>query len=359
MNYITLITLFNIRTAWNDYFTGTPTRIQKSEYLTRQNYSDTSVHVSNCLFRSITSISGSGGALSCTSVTYLLVESTSFFSCNKNYSSGGAIYFSNSKNSECVLHEVCGYDCYSTYSSYSTGQFAQIKVYNGILNKNYVDYSSISRCVNTISNAWSNLNLRGGKVCCSSVNMSMNKCDVRPAIDCDSYGSSDSPTCSVTFSSFADNIAIRAISIFFSSGGSAYVIKSCNIIRNSNSEISSGIVHSWKNLTIEDSCIIENNANIIFSVASTFTITLSGCTLDKTTSSGTLTIQNTVTKSFVLALNHMSTRNCPAENDYLGMSIVFIQPLSFSNNQKLCHTRERFFYKLPPQTFFVSFYFSV
>ena len=64
--------------------------------------------------------------LLCTSVTYLLVESTSFFSCSTSSSSGGVINFSNSNNGQCVLNEVCGYDCCLTYTSGPHAQFAYI-----------------------------------------------------------------------------------------------------------------------------------------------------------------------------------------------------------------------------------------
>ena len=65
------------RTAWSDYFTGTPTNYNSKTYGSRQTPSGTSVHISNCLFRSITS-ADQGGAVYCSnSATYFLVESTS------------------------------------------------------------------------------------------------------------------------------------------------------------------------------------------------------------------------------------------------------------------------------------------
>jgi hypothetical protein len=78
-------------TAWNDYFTATgQNNINSQTFSLKQTPSNTSVYVSNCLFRFITS-SGNGGALSCTSVTYLLVESTSFISCSTSGELGGAV----------------------------------------------------------------------------------------------------------------------------------------------------------------------------------------------------------------------------------------------------------------------------
>ena len=140
--------LLNSKTAWNDFFPGTsPTNLPSQTYTYRQTPSNTYLYVLNCLFSSITS-TGNGGALYCTS-TYLLVESTSFFSCKTSGGNGGAIYFSNSSG-QCVLHKVCGYDCCTTVSNYP--QFVQTNVKNDISSKNYINYSSISHCVN--ENTW-------------------------------------------------------------------------------------------------------------------------------------------------------------------------------------------------------------
>ena len=140
--------LMHTRTAWNDYFTGSPTLIQKTLYEGRQTPSYTNVYVLNCLFRYITSGSA-GGALYCNSVTYLLVESSSFFSC-KTSSSGGAIYFVNTGSGQSVYYEVCAYDCYSTGGN--IGQFSYNVVCDVASTKNYINYSSIVRCGTEISN---------------------------------------------------------------------------------------------------------------------------------------------------------------------------------------------------------------
>ena len=70
--------LMHKRTAWSDYFTGSATTYNSETYGTRRTLSGTGVHVLNCLFRSITSSTSDGGAIYCTSVTYFLVESSSF-----------------------------------------------------------------------------------------------------------------------------------------------------------------------------------------------------------------------------------------------------------------------------------------
>jgi hypothetical protein len=328
-----------LRTAWNDYFTGSTTPLQSKDYGERQTPSSTGVYFSNCLFRSISSGSN-GGALYCSSsVTYLLVESTSFISCKTSSINGGAIYFYNS-GGECVLHEVCGYDCYSTYTSgTSQGQFAYINVYNAASSKNYLNYSSIVRCVNENSNSDHMMRFYNGKICCPSVNISMNKCQWYTGITCNPLKDSNSITCSLTYSSFADNIANYCNCILLYTTGAQYEIKSCNILRNKQvTPNADGTIWTCGTTMIEDSCFLENNATRIFHQGnSNYRITLTNCTVDSTSSNGYLTITNTVTKSFIHALNHMSTLNCHSKYDSVG-TLTPITPPAPSKKQIHCFT---------------------
>jgi hypothetical protein len=333
----------HLRTAWNDYFTGSPTQMQQKEYGATKTLSATSVHVSNCLFRSITSGSN-GGALSCsTSVTYLLVESSSFFTC-KTSKNGGAIYFYNTDSGECVLYEVCGYNCSST-----NGQFSEINVKNAASNKNYVNYSSIARCVNENSNTWYTLCNRYGKNCYPSVNLSMNKCYSRSGIFCYPLRYSNFVACSLSYSSFADNIATGFTCFLLNTEGEKCEIKSCNIIRNTQGSLGNeGTVYINGNMIINDSCILENRANYIFYAgSSSYTITLSSCTVDSTSSNGNINIQSTVTKSFILALNHMSTQNCHSEYDSAETLTPIIPPQSTFKKQIHCYTFQKIFVQVP------------
>jgi hypothetical protein len=343
----------HIRTAWSDYFTGNPTTLS-NEYGTRQTTSDANIFVSTCLFRSITSASNGGAFYCSTSVIFLLFESTSFFSCKTSSQYGGAIYFSNTNSGQCVLYGVCGYDCYSTYtSSYSHGQFSRIEVSNLASSKNYVNYSSVTRCVIDNSRSMYMLYHFYGNICCPSINVSMNKCYSRSAIYCCPFQDSNSVTCSLSYSSFANNIAIWYCCIKLWMSNAKYEIKSCNVLRNTQVDLSAyGLIRTHGNTVIQDSCILENKANYIFYVDS-YTVTLSNCTVDSTSKTGNLIMSNTVTKSFILALNHMSTRNCHAEYDSAGTLTPFIPPLSASKKMIPCFTYGNFFYH-PPQANFVS-----
>jgi hypothetical protein len=325
------------RAAWNDYFTiSNPKNLNSQTYSSRQTISDAYVYVLNCLFSSITSTSD-GGALCTTSTTYLLIESTSFFSCRTSDDYGGAIYFSNTNNGQCVLYRVCGYDCYSTYTDYSNGQFAHLNVNNSLTSKNYVNCSSITRCINQISNSHGALSPYNGKVYCTSINLSMNKCPYGSAVYSYPFSDSNSVTCSLTYSSFTDNTATVSICLYLYTYSANYEIKSCNIIRNIQGNLGSlGIIRTSGNMIIENSCILENKANTIFYESySSCIITISNCTVDSTSKYGSVEIQNTVTKSFILALSHISTRHCHSEYDSAG-TLTPITPLPASPKQQIC-----------------------
>jgi hypothetical protein len=324
--------MHQLKFLWNDYFSGSPvTTLTPQEYKSRQTPPGTSVYVSNCLFNTFTSES-TGGALYCTSVTYLLVELSSFFSCKTNSQNGGAIYFSNS-GGECVLHGVCVYDCCSGSSSY---QFAYIYVKNVASSKNYVNYSSITRCVNERSDSFHTLYFGNGNVCCPSVNLSMNKCGYFSGITPYSLCDASSVTCLLSYSSFTDNIAYTYYCICLDTSGANYEIKSCNILRNTINTGSYGIVYTSANVMIKDSCILENTAaQIFYQYYSKYAITLSNCTVDKTTNNQKLIIQNTVTKSFIHALNHISTQNCNTEYDAVG-SLTAIPYIPSPTKKSFC-----------------------
>jgi hypothetical protein len=314
----------HFRTAWGDYFNVT----YPNYYTSKQNLSDTSVYVSNCLFDSIESTSD-GGALICTSVVYLLVEFSSFRSCKTSSRRGGAIYFSNTESSQCVLHGICGCDCCSTFAAgWSQGQFALIYLKNDTSSRNYFNYSSIARCVNEVNESHYTSRIDYGKICSTSVNISMSKCSRRSGIHHRPSGESNLVACSLTYSSYADNNATDFNCIYFSGANVKYEIKSCNIIRNTQSTLNSeGTIFTQGVLMIEDSCILENKADyIFFQLTSAYTITLSNCTVDSISNNQNLITQSTVTKSFILGLNHVSTYYCHSEYDSVGTLTPIIQP---------------------------------
>jgi hypothetical protein len=203
-------------------------------------------------------------------------------------------------------------------------------VYNSATSKNYVNYSSISRCVEVNYRSYNMLALGNGRIYCPSTNISMNKCYHRPAIYFYPFRDLIYVISSLSYSSIADNHATRDNCIMFEINGAKTEIKCCNILRNTEAFLNGrGTISTFGNLMIEGCCILENNATYIFyQHSSSYTITLSNCTVDKTTNSGYLTIQNTVAKSFIHALDHLSTRNCHAKYDSAGTltAIPYVSP---------------------------------
>jgi hypothetical protein len=171
----------------------------------------------------------------------------------------------------------------------------------------------------------------------------MNKCYYRSGIYCYPSGDSNSVTCSLLYSTFADNNAISYTCIRLDNSGAKYEIRCCNIIRNTQGSLSSwGTIFLYGNLIIiEDSCILENTANTIFYGYTSCTYILSNCTVDKTTYNQNLIILNTVTKSFILGLNHISTQNCHSEYDFAG-TLTAVPFVSHPTNKVIsCHCQSR------------------
>jgi hypothetical protein len=347
-----------LKFGWNEYFTVSPTTtLSGGEYGSQRSYTSGSVYVSNCLFNRITSGSY-GGALSCSSsMTYLLVESSSFLTCRTTAQYGGALFFDNTGSGQCVLHEICGFDCCSTYTSGNPYyQFAYIFVNNAASSKNYINYSSIVRCVNVNSNSHYTIRLQYGKVCCPSVNISMNECQYYSGIYSNPRQDPNSFTGLFSYCSITDNVANGHTCIRSWWGNINIEFKSCNILRNTQGTLSSGgTIYTHDNINILDSCILENKATYIFNQASSsYTITLSNCTVDSTSYNQKLVIQSTATKSFIHALNHMSTLNCNSEYDSVGTLTAIIQSPSPSKKPIICFTYGKILCQ--PRVFdFVSF----
>jgi predicted outer membrane repeat protein len=252
--------------SWNDYFIGnlSPT-LGSGNYTSTRTLSGTNVYVLNCLFTGCISSSG-GGAIYCTS-TFLLVESSSFFSCRTSSGNGGAVYFINIGSGQCAIHEVCCYDC---YAGDLHGQFARVDVKNSASSKNYVNYSSITRCVNEKLYAYDTLCLCYGMIYCQSINISMNECHYTSGINC--FSGSNYVTCSLSYSLFVNNSATNDICILFDSTGLNREMKCCNILRNTQVTSTHELIHANQNLVIADSCILENNATCIFYSSSSYTV---------------------------------------------------------------------------------------
>jgi hypothetical protein len=162
-------------------------------------------------------------------------------------------------------------------------------------------------------------------------------------------------TGSLTYSTITDNNATVDQIVVFWNQGSQNEMKSCNVLRNTQVYAGSrAIIFTWGYLVIEDSCILENRANLYFYESSKYcTITVSNCTVDNFASYGNITTKNLFTKSFIHALDHMSTRHCYTGFDSVGN----LTPISHISKQKHCYTGDRSFYHIKQANFVFIFNF--
>jgi hypothetical protein len=317
-----------IKATFDDVFgTGlNPTEYKGPVYSGSQTKpTQTNVHVHHCVFRGCADTSN-GGALSCGSAVYrLLIEQTSFISCQSSGQCGGAIYFESSANGQCVLNKVCGFNCFSTYTSGSSsnwGQLAYTSTKNDISYKNDVNDSSITHSTKKGAYPYYQFRLGNGKILCPSINLTHNECCRYPAL----YTSpvSGTETVRISYSSIVNNTANGGYSCFLlQNSGSSQLIDTCNILNNKQTtSFDLGTFNSNTNLIIKNSCILGNNNGYIVFKASSSTITISNCTLDDDIRSGrtagSVIITKTNEKGFINALSHIATQECDSYFDSYG-----------------------------------------
>jgi hypothetical protein len=289
---------------------------------------DQNVFVHDCVFEDCTS--SSNGALSCGNSIYkLLVYQTSFVSCWSRSSYGGAIYFDSTTNGECILCKICGFDCSSTNSGNSYGQFARINTKIYATYKNYVNDSSFSHSSNMNTDSYYVLCLNYGNILCPSVNLTNNLCYSFTAFYCyptTGTGSPVSDTFYISYSSIVNNTANGYSCFYHHNSDSSQCIDTCNVINNKQTTSTYGTFYLYANLLIKDSCIIGNNKkNIVFYVSSG-KMTISNCTIDDNIFTngryyGTVTVIKTITNTFINALSHIATQHCDSFFDSYGTLI--------------------------------------
>jgi hypothetical protein len=300
-----------------------PTNYTGNKYTQTVTPTANDVYIYDCVF-SFCSSSSNGGALSCGSSVYrLLIEQSSFISCRISSGYGGAIYFDSRTYGECVLNRVCGFNCSSTSSGYTQGAYSNIFVKDNIANKNHVNDSSITHCMPECTNSHVTLIIHYGKVLSPSVNLTNNVCYCYSAV----YycGVTGTDTCYVSYNSIVNNTANSYNCIWFHNSGSSNCMDSCNILNNKQDLSTYGIILTYGDLIIKDSCILGNDEknNVFFECTSSKKITISNCTIDGNIFasgrySGSVTIIKTNEKPFINALSHIVTQRCDSYFDSYG-----------------------------------------
>jgi hypothetical protein len=302
------------------YGTGlNPTNYTRIEYSgTRLTPNANNVYVYDCFFHDFI-YSSNGGAVSCSSSVYkLLIEQTSFFSCKTSGgSNGGGVYFSCSGNYECVMSKICGFGC----SCGNCGTCVFVSLYNSANYKNHVNDSTFTHSLKDGTNPKDSIYLRSDNMLVPSNNFTNNECYYCPAFCCDSTRSSTSETCIISYCSIVNNTAnggYKCIRLYHS--GSTHRVDTCNIINNKQTASEYGTIYANANILIKDSCILGNNEGKTVFYASSYTITISNCTVDNNRYSGggSVIFTKTAERSFIHALSHVVTRICDSNFDSYG-----------------------------------------
>jgi hypothetical protein len=297
-----------------------PTNYIRNEYSgTRLTPNANNVYVYDCFFHDI-SYSSNDGAICCDSNVYkLLVEQSSFFSCKISSGRGGGIYFKNSGNYECVMSKICAFGC----SCSNHGQFAYINLGSNVNYKNHFNDSTIAHSLNDGKSPWDSIYYYSDTIFIPSDNFTNNECYTNPAFCCHTSRSSTLELCIVSYCSIVNNTANGGYScIRFYSSGSTHRIDTCNIISNKQTATTHGTIKAFSNILIEDSCILGNNEenSVFYTYSSSYTITVSNCTVDNNrfTGAGSVIFTKTAKSSFIHALSHIVTRSCDSNFDSYG-----------------------------------------
>jgi len=231
----------------------------------------------------------------------LVVCDCMFYSCLSSLN-GGGIYFSCS-NGGIVLDRVCGFQCYSTSSSSSYGQFCNTLTGDNIHEYHYV---SIRSCPSTGSSRYCSLWIGNGNQKLYSVNQSMNSCYCVA-----SFQSLFSQSLQSQFCTVSNNIAIDN-QIINCHGGANRQIKYCNVVHNVSPQV--GIVFIWEGAAcVMDQCVFLSNTGTLFNIGSgTLQIKNSFITHSGTTTVNSVILSNNTKAISSYSVSYFETNQCKA-----------------------------------------------
>jgi len=270
------------------------------------NISQQNVYIYNCYFHHCLS-STDGGAIYCSGNVYrMLIERSSFLNCMTAGDQGGAIY---SGCGNFVLSRICSFNCVSTLSGGSYGQFA----YLSASVRFHINESSITHVLLENTRRREALCIEYRNILLRSDNLTNINCYEKTVIFCGS-------AFTISYSSIVNNSATGGYGCIYTEESGPSLIDTCNILNNKlNSPSTSyylGAISTDGNLLIKDSCIIGNyEGKIVFHAKYSHSITISNCTIDDDIFtgrrySGTVTVSKTIKKSFTNSLSHFLTRGC-------------------------------------------------
>ena len=303
------------RKDWDSFYTdGNPQGIVYSNVQNQQRPTGNDIFVVNSFFN-LFSVSAYGGCIRIdNSASDALIEETSFTQLSSsNYAVALYLYTVN-----IVYNKICGYDIKTSVSN--SELFDQVYVTDSFDNKDRINLSSIAY-INAPSGYYS-LSHGNGQIIMNSLNISNNKCTQRSAINCGSSKKSGEVTALFSYSTFVNNSATSGYSCLYFYRGSSdynYKMQSCNVISNKQTSNSYGLISSYSPITINNTCILNNEATLVIAVYNNFRMTLIDTFFDKENAKiGTIVVENGPATSFINALVMHETGKCIASFDSFG-----------------------------------------
>ena len=212
--------------AWNEYYSDPSvpnSTFYKREYRSNQTASFGSQHVSRCLFSECTA--AQGGGILVDSETKLLIEETSFLSCEATSGKGGGAYFKG--EGSCISSRVCSYKCKAT----STGQLFYILFTDSLAHKNMMKDCSLSGTDSP--GQYSGIYLKYGTILVSSINSSYNICSYHTGFTVYSSSTTTPSDCLISYSCFMHNTMKECICAMLY-GKKKHEMRNCNVIKNTH-----------------------------------------------------------------------------------------------------------------------------
>ena len=181
------ISIQRITNSWNEAY-GSSSPSKTIDFYSGDAYesfpNQGSIYVHYCYFQELGIDETVGGAIALETSnpeTKLLVEQCTFMKCHCD-KLGGAIYMINT--GECVISEVCAYECTAASNETSSGNFDYISLdYNHPESMNQLLRSNIGSCISKETHSSYTSSMLYGNQTISQCNFTKNSCEYGCAID--------------------------------------------------------------------------------------------------------------------------------------------------------------------------------
>ena len=320
--------MINSNTAWETFYSSTAPKESIFTDDIQKNPTENSIYIVHSFFNGLSPYLRGV----CISVTNpeadILVEDSSFVALSSDYIAALELSVKN-----VVYNRVCGFNCSTT----NTGLdciFDASRLSDDIENMNRIYMSSFVHCINK-HGAFNTLYRRFGQAILYAINASHNECSYCPAIYIQSSHKEGNISASLSYSTICNNTANpQCYCIRFESSGTDVnnIIQSANILDNAQKTNGMGLITTYGRLTINGTCIINNEAVVVLWVANPYTITLINSVFDRpSNTAGIVATVNAPVSSFLNGIHITQTGACVAPPDY-NLNISVITPPGYNDH---------------------------